>query len=78
MLGPLDFGILTVPELNNLTIAYLNSSSSTTSNAIIDAAKAISVTGKGCDILLTADWPRDMHHFIDESELRDLSACNIG
>jgi len=77
MLGPLDFGIVTIPELSNLTIAYLNSSS-TSANSIIDTAKAFASIGKGCDILLTSEWPRDMHHFVDESELRDLSTNNIG
>ena len=78
MLGPLDFGILNVAELNNLSIAYLNSSDTTPSTSILDAAKAISTASKGFDILLTADWPRDMHHFLEESDVQEINSMGIG
>lgn len=78
ILGPLDFGVVSLPELGNLSIAFLRNDATTTANAITDAAKSISLTSKGIDILITADWPREMHHFIDDIELTELRASEIG
>ena len=75
LFGPLDFGVITIAQLN---IAYLNSSSEAISPAIIDAAKAVSASSAGFDILVTAEWPRDMHHFMEGSDLRELKASSIG
>ena len=75
MLGPLDFGIHTIC---NLTIAYVNSSDAVSNSSILDAAKAVSAASKGFDLLLTADWPRDMHHFLEEIDLQEINALGIG
>ena len=78
MLGPLDFGILNIAELNNLSIAYLNSSGAVSNAIILDAAKAVAAASKGFDLLLTAVWPRDMHHFLEESDLQEINSIGIG
>jgi RNA recognition motif-containing protein len=33
---------------------------------------------QGCDFLLSDDWPRDLHHFLEGSDLEDLRANGVG
>eukprot|EP00598_Pedospumella_elongata_P007747 CAMPEP_0184985492 /NCGR_PEP_ID=MMETSP1098-20130426/14143_1 /TAXON_ID=89044 /ORGANISM="Spumella elongata, Strain CCAP 955/1" /LENGTH=898 /DNA_ID=CAMNT_0027509581 /DNA_START=8 /DNA_END=2704 /DNA_ORIENTATION=- len=33
---------------------------------------------RGCDICITSDWPREMHHFLEETDMKEFRATNIG
>jgi len=33
---------------------------------------------RGCDLLLTNEWPADMHHFLPDNDLQMLRDCGVG
>ena len=78
-------GILTIDH--NLTISYIsrildNSKLDDTNGyqQALEKVKAIvsSPGYRGCDALISKEWPKDMHHFMDSSELVEYRSTNIG
>lgn len=80
-------GILTIDH--NLTISYISRIIDDKSNKLADSngyqqalekVKAIvsSPGYRGCDVLISKEWPKDMHHFMDSSELVEYRSTNIG
>lgn len=68
-----DVGLVT---LHGLTVGYAMASGDLTSAGAADAiASSSKASYRGCDIFLTAEWPRDIYQFLDESSLESLKAC---
>lgn len=68
-------GLATVATL---TVTFLSSSASASASAEVLASlreKASHPAYRGCDLLLSEDWPKDMHHFVDEAEHQAMQAC---
>lgn len=75
-------GIVTLQH--NLTVAFdlatSQDSAPTTINPGLETVRQIvnSVGYRGCDFCITGEWPKEMHHFLDETELAEYRATNIG
>ena len=80
-------GILTIDH--NLTISYISRITDDKNNKLVDTngyqqalekvKSIVSSPGyRGCDALISKEWPKDMHHFMDSSELVEYRATNIG
>jgi len=65
----LHVGLATVATL---TVAFVNSSKAPGTELDALRVQTSSASYRGCDVLLSDDWPKDMHHFIDESEYQSL------
>ena len=64
---------------HNLTVAYQVNSEISNSNNIENVRQITNSVGyRGCDICITSEWPKEMHHFLDETELNEFKATNIG
>lgn len=71
--------------LHNLTVCYQGSMSSCNNGGdsmMVDLENVRSVVSgvgyRGCDICITAEWPKDMHHFLEESDMTEFKNTNIG
>jgi hypothetical protein len=63
--------------VNNLTIGFLNENADVES--IQDTKDICQLVGyRGCDLLFTYDWPREIDQFLDENELQKLIETKIG
>ena len=72
--NPSGVGLATV---SNLTVGFMNNGADRES--IEDAKDICQLVGyRGCDILFTADWPRETHHFLDDSDLSILRDTGVG
>jgi len=62
--------------ISRLTVAYVNSSISQNNASELDSIKSFTSAAayRGCDVLLSDEWPKDMHHFIEESEYQQLQS----
>jgi RNA recognition motif-containing protein len=74
-------GIVTLQH--NLTVAYQMGKAGeegSNGNANLDLVKQItaSVGYRGCDICITSEWPKEMHHFLEPAELTEFKSTNIG
>jgi RNA recognition motif-containing protein len=66
---------------NNLTVAYCTRCTKdlTQSEAMTKVQQITSGAGyRGCDILVTSEWPREMHHFLEQEEVQELTSSSIG
>jgi len=66
----------------NLTVGYSigTSAENDVANSDLDLVKQI-VDGpgyRGCDVLITSNWPRGMHHFLEDAERQELCNSSIG
>ena len=64
--------------ISRLTVAYVNTCSERSGDSSeFDSLKAMTSAAayRGCDVLLSDDWPKDMHHFIEESEYQELQTA---
>ena len=65
-----------------LNIAYLDVLSSNNNNNSSYLDEFNDMTSKsyyrGCDILLTTDWPQNMHHFLENEEYNKLKSLGVG
>ena len=67
-------GLATV---SNLTVGFMNNNSD--GESIQDAKDICQLVGyRGCDLLFTADWPRETHHFLDDSDIGILRETGVG
>lgn len=67
-------GLATV---SNLTVGFMNNGAD--AESMQDAKDICQLVGyRGCDILFTADWPRETHHFLDDSDLQTLRETGVG
>ena len=67
-------GLATV---SNLTVGFMNNSAD--GESIQDAKDICQLVGyRGCDLLFTADWPRETHHFLDDSDISILRETGVG
>ena len=64
-------GLATVATL---TVTYLPSSTGADDVASL-RDRVSNPAYRGCDLLLSEDWPKEMHHFVDESEYQAIQAC---
>ncbi|KAJ1440810.1 CwfJ C-terminus 1-domain-containing protein-like protein [Ochromonadaceae sp. CCMP2298] len=72
-------GMLNVQH--NLTVGYCTRCTKDVmqSEAISKVQQITSGAGyRGCDILVTSDWPREMHHFLEPEEVQELKSSSIG
>lgn len=67
--GMQHVGLATVATL---TVAFVNSCKAPSTELDALRVQTSSASYRGCDVLLSDDWPKDMHHFIDESEYQSL------
>ena len=66
-------GLATV---STLTVTFWSSSASASGDELPSLReKASHPAYRGCDLLLSEDWPKDMHHFVDEAEHQAMQAC---
>lgn len=67
---------------HNLTVCYQGSLSSSSNSDMTDLENVRSVVSgvgyRGCDICITAEWPKDMHHFLEEADMNEFKSTNIG
>ena len=67
-------GLATV---SGLTVAFLSPFAD--AEYVQDAKDITGLAGyRGCDVLLTADWPRETHHFLEEADLAALRSTGVG
>ena len=62
-------GAMGIETVCKLTVAYLNTSNLRDDTTELEALRNVT-TGmayRGCDVLLSDDWPTDMHHFLDDA-----------
>ena len=60
-----------------LTVAFL--SNFPDSESLQDARDIAGLVGyRGCDVLLTSEWPRETHHFLNETDLTALRSTGVG
>ena len=63
--------------INGLTVAFLSHFPDLES--LQDAKDITALPGyRGCDVLLTAEWPRETYHFLDDADLEALRATGVG
>ena len=63
--------------INGLTVAFLSHFPDLES--LQDAKDITALPGyRGCDVLLTAEWPRETYHFLDDGDLEALRATGVG
>jgi hypothetical protein len=64
----------------HMTVAFVNVNNSanaaTDMRAIDDVVSSIGY--RGCDLLITSDWPKGMHHFLSDSDLASYRATTVG
>eukprot|EP01038_Epipyxis_sp_PR26KG_P007785 gene7785-10575_t len=84
----LCFGMTTIAQ--NLTVSVLIQPQQTNTlpplppfdinSPIFDPVRSVVQTSayRGCDILITSDWPKDTHHFLEELEFNELKNSPIG
>jgi RNA recognition motif-containing protein len=67
---------------HNLTVAYCMGNEQTvppTSSSLETVRQIVSSVGyRGCDICITSEWPKEMHHFLDDTDLGEFKTTNIG
>ena len=71
-------GLATVCKL---TVAFIMNYSDSVTPAIAfkEVQDIVSNNGyRGCDLLLSNEWPADMHHFLPDSDLQVLKECGVG
>ena len=71
-------GGMGMETISRLTVAYVNTCSTCSGDSSeFDSLKAMTSAAayRGCDVLLSDDWPKDMHHFIEESEYQELQTA---
>lgn len=67
-------GLATV---QNLTVGFMSQSAE--QESIQDAKDICQLVGyRGCDLLFTADWPRETHHFLEDADLSALKETGVG
>jgi len=77
-----NYGIVTLQH--NLTVGFQSNRQSGQAGSEIDLAfeNVRNITNgvgyRGCDICITADWPREMHHFLEDNDLKEFKATHIG
>lgn len=74
-------GITTVTHNDaHLTVAYANIENSAMATndmrAIDDVVSSIGY--RGCDLLLTSEWPKGMHHFLSDGDSANYRAMTVG
>jgi len=63
--------------ISGLTVAFLSHFPDLES--LQDAKDITALPGyRGCDVLLTAEWPRETYHFLDDDDLETLRATGVG
>jgi hypothetical protein len=69
-----EVGLATV---SNLTVGFMNKNADPES--IQDAKDITNLVGyRGCDLLLTSNWPRETHHFLEEADRNILIESGVG
>ena len=65
-----------------LNIAYSDVKSCSSKSDLSNLDEFNDMTSKtyyrGCDILLTTDWPQSMHHFLENEEYNKLQSLGVG
>lgn len=73
-----SLGITTLLE-SGLTVSFfIGDSLETVATEMKNINSIANAPGfRGCDVLITSEWPREMHHFLSSTELDELKSTNI-
>lgn len=72
-----NFSGVGLATVSNLTIGFMSNDADPES--IQDAKDITNLVGyRGCDILLTSSWPRETHHFLEDTDRKSLMESGVG
>ena len=68
-----------IATILGLTVAYINTNSNDNDNDYNNVIEVVSSSSyRGCDLLISSDWPAEQHHFINDEEYNNLKGLGIG
>ena len=68
-----------IATILGLTVAYINKNANTNDDDYNNVIEIVSSSSyRGCDLLISSDWPAELHHFIPDDEYNNLKGLGIG